>query len=385
MNNRFIRLITVALIGVFILLNLNACGGRVPYGFVKLFREADRVTEVATITASDTPFRFEENPGELELSYEFKGRTYELERFFKRTATTSFLVVKNDEIVYERYFQGADESSRLTSFSMAKSFVSALVGIAIEEGYIESVDDPITRYVPELKGSGYDGVPIKHVLQMSSGVKFSENYYNPFCDLWVMAGRLVFLDRPMDKYMANRKSKEPSGERFHYASVDTQALGMLLRRTKGRPVAEYLEEKIWHPLGMESDAFWNVDCEGVELVFCCLNATAKDYAKFGRLYMNGGNWNGEQIVAESWVLESIVPDSPHLQPGRTENSWGYQYQWWVPEDSDGEFMAVGIFGQYLYVYPKEDLIIVKTSADMAMNDDECLAVFRAVAEYLRGD
>jgi len=197
-----------------------------------------------------------------------------------------------------------------------------------------------------------------------------------------MLEKVFFFKKPIDNTILKLESERPSGEYFHYASSDSQVLGMLLSRVTDTTVAAYLEEKIWRPLGMESHANWNVDSEGVELSFCCLNATLRDYARFGRLYLNKGNWNGVQIVPESWVLESVVPDQPHLQPGMTEDGWGYQYQWWIPEEPDGEFLACGVFGQYIYVNTNKNLVIVKTSADPRMADDESVAAFRAIADHL---
>jgi CubicO group peptidase (beta-lactamase class C family) len=330
-------------------------------------------------------FLFESDPRELDVVYKYKGKSYTLEQLFKRTSTTSFLVVKEDRIIFERYFKGCDQGSRFTSMSVAKSFLSALVGIAIEEGLIDSVDDPITDYLPELEASGYNGVPIKHVLQMSSGIGFSEEYYNLSSDVYIMLQKVVLLKQPINDYVAGLESERPSGERFQYASADSQVLGMLLCRVTGKTLSAYLEEKIWAPLGMESDATWNTDHAGMEMAYGFLNVIARDYARFGRLYLDQGAWNGKQIVPRSWVEESVTPDSPHLEPANTGEGWGYQYQWWVPPEPDGEFLACGVFGQYIYVYPNQDLVIVKTSADVKMGDEESVAAFRAVADYLRTD
>jgi len=354
--------------------------------FEETFWKFDRILPVRTIKRSDTPYKFGQRKVDFKATYEYQGRMYTIEEFLKRTKTSGLLVLKGDDIVYERYLRGSDENSLFTSFSAAKSFVSALVGIAIEEGHIESVDDPITKYVPKLKGTGYDGIPIKHILQMSSGIKFGGTwrYFNPFSSLWGLHQKIMFLDQPLEDYVVQLKSERPSGEKFDYAPVDTLALGMLLSRTTGKTVSAYLEEKIWQPMGMESDAKWSIDSAGVELCYGYLNATLKDYAKFGRLYLNKGRWNGEQVVPESWVIESVTPDSPHLQPNRAEDKgWGYQYQWWIPKDSDGEFLALGHFGQFIYVYPKKDIVIVKTSVYRKSHVDECLAAFRAIADYLQ--
>ena len=354
----------------------------VPLNLAGIFRTMGELFPSRNIEPPEQTFKFGNDPRELDIAYEFKGKTRTLDDLFRRTKTTGFLVVKDNSIVYEKYFRGGCEESLFTSWSVAKSFLSALIGIAIEEGHIESVNDPISMYVPELEETGYNNVPIKHILQMSSGVDFDETYYDLTSDIYVMMEKVFLFKRPVKNTILNLESERPSGEHFRYASSDSLALGMLLSRVTGTTASAYLEEKIWRPLGMESQANWNIDSEGVELVFCCLNATLRDYARFGRLYLHKGNWDGVQVVPEEWVLESVVPDQPHLQPDKTGDGWGYQYQWWVPEEADGEFLACGVFGQYIYVNTGKNLVIVKTSADPKMADSESVAAFRAIADHL---
>ena len=340
-------------------------------------------------------FEFARDPRMLDVTYTFHGKQLRLDEFLERTTTMGFLVVKDDRIVVERYFRGADEASRFTSWSMAKSFVSALIGVAIDEGHIAGVDRLITDYVPELRGSGYDGAAISDVLQMSSGVKFDEVYDNVFSDISRMyLGSFLFGTR-IDDYPAGVSSRSKPGAKFEYVSVDTQALGMLLARTTGKRLAAYLEEKLWQPLGMESDAYWVTDRDGdagVEYAFCCLNATLRDYAKFGRLFLRRGSWNGRQVVSDAWVQQSVTPDKPSLRLTGADTPWwaprdwdiGYQYQWWVPAGADGEFTAIGVWGQYLYVNPRERVVIVKTSVDPDFDRDlETIAAFRGVSTALR--
>ncbi len=345
------------------------------------FRTMDELFPTSEIENAGPVHEFSRAEQELDVTYQHQGKTYTLDDLHRRTQTTGFLVVKDDVIVHERYLRGGAETSNFTSWSMAKSFVSALVGIAIEEGHIDSVDDPITKYVPELAGSGYDGVSIKHVLQMSSGIDFKETYWNLGSDVYLMMLQTFYLQRPVDDYVAKRKSESPAGDHFYYASTDTQALGMLISRTTGMSVADYLEQKIWTPLGMESEAHWNVDVDNVEYAYCCLNARLRDFARFGRLYLHQGNWNGVQVVPAAWVKESVTPDRADLMPEANEG-WGYQHQWWILDGDDGEFMAVGVFCQFIYVNPAKNLVIVKTSSDRAMAEDEVVAAFRAIADSL---
>jgi CubicO group peptidase (beta-lactamase class C family) len=309
-----------------------------------------------------------------------------------RTFTTGILVVKNDAIVYEQYFLGNSASARNTSWSIAKSFISALVGIAIAEGKINSVNDPITKYVPELINSGYNNVPIKHILQMSSGVRFDEGYSNPTSDINELLPKLFLYARPMDRAIFDFPSDKASGKDLNYMSLDSHVLGLLLRRVTGRNIADYFQEKLWQPIGAESDASWLTDLYGTEVTFCGLNATLRDYAKFGLLYLHEGNLNGKQIIPQSWIKESVLPDRPDLQAGATDFNeyagFGYQYQWWIPPhpNTDGEFVALGHRGQFLYINPKHQVVIVKTSAaEESLTSEirlETIALLRAIVNSL---
>jgi len=337
-------------------------------------------------------FAFTRAERPLEISFEYLGTTKTLDAFLDETTTTGLLVVKDDAIVHERYFRGADERSLLTSFSVAKSFVSALVGAAIDEGRIASVDVPVSDIAPALRGTPYEGIPLRHVLQMSSGVRFNEDYADPFSDVDQMFLRSFVFGTPIDDTPKRLSRKGPSGERFEYISVDTQVLAAVVRAATGKPLASYLSEKIWRHLGMESDASWVTDLDGpagVEYAFCCLNVTLRDYARFGRLFLHGGDWNGNRVLSERWVRESVVPSAPHLvKSGAYTPDWdiGYQYQWWVPNGPDGEFTAIGIYGQYIYVNPAKRTIVVKTSADLGYDtrDMETLAAVRAIVRALDG-
>lgn len=272
------------------------------------------------------------------------------DKYLSDNKTVAFLIIQNDTIQYEKYFKGYNEESIVPSFSVAKSVTSILIGCAIEDGFIQSVDEPVTNYIPELKKNGFDKVTIKHVLQMTSGLKFNESYANPFGD-----AATFYYGTNLKKAIYKMKLEAEPGTRFQYVSGDTQLLGLILERAlKDKSVTTYLQEKIWIPLGMEYDASWSIDRkkDGLEKTFCCLNARARDFAKIGRLYLNKGNWNGKQIVSEAWVEESTKIDT-------TEGSASYyQYQWWLPS-TDGDFMAEGILGQYIYVNPAKNLIIVR--------------------------
>ncbi|MCD4736379.1 MAG: beta-lactamase family protein [Bacteroidales bacterium] len=310
-----------------------------------------------------------------------KKKLYPWQEAMKKSKTVAFLVIRNDSILFEEYFAGYDQASVVPSFSMSKSYISALIGIAIEEGYIKSVDDKVTNYVPELPSDQFSDLSIEHLLDMQSGIEYREGYTNPFGDV-----AKYYYGRNLKKYLAElNKEKEP-GTQFRYKSIDSQLLGIILQNTTGRSPAQYLEEKIWQPLGMEFPASWSIDSKKHQTIkaFCCLNAVARDYAKFGRLYLNKGNWNGNQIVPEDWVKKSTTFSAP-------KNRFIYSYQWWhnanytIEEDSiptdpltivkkrqtvsgetvwvqakpGNDFFANGLLGQYIYVYPEKNIIIVR--------------------------
>lgn len=360
---------------------------------VENFRHMDRAFEIREVERSGPVFDFEQGETmELPGTFTWKGQTFETEPFLERTGTSGLIVIKNDAIRYERYWLGNDPTTRWISWSMAKSITSALFGIALERGFIEDIMDPVTQYVPELEGSGYEGVPIRHVLQMSSGIRFDEDYADFSSDINRM-GRALALGTPLIDFIATMENEREPGTYNHYVSMDTQVLGQVLINPTGKSLSELTEDWIWSRIGAESDAYWMVDGSGTELAFGGFNATLRDYARFARLYLNQGEWNGEQIVPAQWVKDSVTPDAPHLMPGENnpDSNWvlGYGYQWWIPIDPDGEFLALGVYIQMLYIYPKEGLIIARTSAYPDYNTDgddvelQSIELFRAIAAKLR--
>lgn len=307
----------------------------------------------------------ETSPQPILTSVEYEGESYQIEKLLKDTYTTGFIVIKDNRVLYENYDLGFNKDGLHISWSLNKSFVSALVGIAVDEQLITSVNDSISQYVPELKGSGYDGIAIKDILQMSSGVEFNEDYVDFHSDINRM-GRVVALGSSINEFAASLKSGQPAGQYHHYVSMDTQVLGMLLKNATGKTPSQLLHEKIWSKLGMRSDARWLVDDKGMELVFGTLNATLRDYARFGMLYANQGQWQGEQIIPANWVKDSITPDAPHLMPGDNSHSssqFGYGYQWWLPPNHQNDFLGRGVYGQYIYVNPDKNVVIARTAAN----------------------
>ena len=304
------------------------------------------------LTKDPIPFEFYARPTErAPKTVTIKEKEIPFDDFLEKNKTVAFLIIKNDTIQYERYFKGYDRSGIVPSFSIAKSVTSILIGCAIEDGYIDDVEEPVTKYIPELQKNGFDKVTIKHLLQMTSGLKFNESYINPFGD-----AATFYYGRNLEKNITRMKLKSEPGTEFSYQSGNTQLLGLVLDRAlKDKTITQYLQEKLWTPLGMEYDASWSIDRkeDGLEKTFCCINAVAIDYAKIGRLFQNNGNWNGQQIISPEWVKTSTTAE---LKDGSVAR---YQYQWWLGAAEEGDYMAQGILGQYIYVHPTKNMVIVR--------------------------
>ena len=326
----------------------------------------NKIFDSHEIKTANTTFKFPVGETvDLPENFLFENKSYNSMQYLDSSFTTGFLVIQNDSIIYEKYFLGNTESTQHISWSMAKSFVSALFGIAMQEGYIKNIEQKVEEYLPELIGSGYEGVRIKDVLQMSAGVKFNEDYgdFNSDINKW---GRAFALGSSQNKFASTLIREEEPGTNLHYVSISTHVLGMIIAKATGKSLSNYLEEKLWKPMGMEYNAYWLCDNQGMEVALGGLNITLRDYAKLGQLYLNKGNWQGVQIIPENWVIASITPDAPHLMPDK--NKLGYGYQWWIPFGDEGEFMASGIYTQKIYINTITKTVIVKNSANYRYNE-----------------
>jgi CubicO group peptidase (beta-lactamase class C family) len=279
-----------------------------------------------------------------------KGPTESFGTFLDRTKTAAFLVIRNDSIIYQHYGKGYSASSVIPSFSVAKSVVSALLGIAIHEGYITSVNQPVTDFLPELKDPEFRHVTLRNLLEMRSGIKYDEGYMNPFG-----AMAKFYYGDDLRKYTYNLKVTGIPGGKYEYQSCNTELLAMAIENAVGKKLPVYLEEKIWQPMHMEYDATWSVDSKNDAEVkaFCCINARAVDFAKFGMLYMNRGIWNSDTIVPPSWVDESLKITNNSID----SQGYPYAYHWRVL--TNGDFFAKGVLGQFIYVSPSKKLVFVR--------------------------
>lgn len=293
------------------------------------------------------------NPQPLAVKKNDFKLTTEQEKYLKKLETTALLILKNDSVVFEKYWEGYNQNSVTNVFSVAKSVVSMLIGAAIKDGLIQSVNQKAKEFLPEYESTLGDAT-IKDLLQMSSGINFDESYTNPFA-----FPAKAYYTSDLRSLMHNYQPQEPPGTRWKYKGGDTQFLAFILEKASGKTLSEYAQEKLWTPLGMSLDAYWSLDAEnGVEKASCCINSNPRDFAKLGLLMLKMGNYNGLQIIDTTFVKESITP--VNLPNENNEQVTYYGYQWWIyPQKNETIFYARGILGQYLIIIPSQNIVMVR--------------------------
>lgn len=324
---------------------------------VGAFSHFDALFPSRVIRASGAPTPFRRAAVEPTVRYTYAGRERTLDEYLDRRPITGFLIAKGDTILVERYQYGRSDKQRLASFSMAKSIVGLLVGIAIDERAIGSIDDVVERYVPELAGTVWGPTPIKALLQMRSGVWFREDYADTTSDIYTLA-RAMLEQKPGGGLAAIKRfdwRRAPAGERFSYSSADTVVLGLVLAAATGRNVADYAAEKLWTPMGAEADASWIVDATGREITYAYLNAVLRDYARLGRLLASEGTASGRSVVPKAWLRAST--DDP-VDTGSALARYGYHL--WLSADAK-RFMLWGLRGQFVLADPETGLVLVQTA------------------------
>ncbi len=318
-----------------------------------------------------------------ELPHEPKAMPDGLSGWIKDRSVTALVVLKDGKIAHEDYFKDTTPEDLRISWSVAKSFLSALMGIVVADGDIASIDDPVTKYAKALSGSAYEGATIRNVLNMASGVTFNEDYLSFKSDINKM-GRVLALGGSMDKFAAGLKKRDrEAGIGWQYVSIDTHVIGMIIRGATGREIPELMAEKLLAPLGLEADPLYLTDGKGVAFVLGGLNLRTRDYARFGQMFAQGGMYSGQQVVPADWVAQSTAISAP-TEAGETQ----YGFQWWLPADAKpGEYFARGIYGQYIYIDTDNNVVIASNAADREFEEDgsfeQNLAMFRAVATGLR--
>jgi CubicO group peptidase (beta-lactamase class C family) len=339
-----------------------------PYNFYYFHHMDELGFRTDVVRKGKVVYPLKEPTGNFSITYNFHEAESSLDDYFRRNFVTGFLVLHDNQIVYEKYFHGADQHSRFVSQSVGKSIVSILIGAAVRDGFIHSLDDPVTKYLPSLADSGYRDVTVKNLLHMSTGVDYSEDYRDPKSGA-ALIGAALITGKPF--FMAFAASMKPTsvkpGTKFEYQSVNTQVLGLLLEKVTGKRLNQYAEEKLWKKIGAQDDAFFYEGQEQPDTcAFACFNSTVRDYGRVGLMMLDHGKLGANVIVPERWVNDSTTADAEFLRPKPPDEKGtprlGYGYQWWLLYGSDQAFEALGIYGQSIYVNPARHVVIVQTSA-----------------------
>lgn len=312
-------------------------------------------------------------PWRVAASYNAVSLAEEDNDYHQKLGSAAYLVIKNDSIIHETYWDGYNKDSHTNSFSVAKSIVGVLVGCAIQDGLIKDINEPVVNYLPEYREVTGDKITIRHLLTMSSGINFDENYVNPF---GMMAK--AYYGKDMKELVKDYRPTGEPGKEFHYLGGNTLLLGFLVEKVTGSKLAEYATEKLWIPMGAENKALWTIDEEtGTERSYCCFYSNARDFARLGKLYLDSGRWNGNQLLPQQYVLDASKPASDVMDGGQPLRIYGYQ--WWCM-DYNGEKItyARGILGQYIIVRPEKNMVIVRLGKqrDLSKTDGHPGDVFR---------
>eukprot|EP00903_Cladosiphon_okamuranus_P002807 g2805.t1 len=355
------------------------------------FQNASELFPTRTVASSENSEPLPQVAGALDgFSYEHEGATRTLEGMYTDMETSGLIIVHEGRIVHESYGRGANSGTRFTTWSLVKSITSTLVGVAVADGFIDDVDDQLVKYLPELTGTAYDGVTVKQALQMSSGIRYDPNLWEGKLDDTVefMTKSVVTGQAPAFELAIAYPRENDPGTKFNYNTAESQVLLELVRRVSGMDAADYLEQKIWRPLGMEHSGAWIIDhpgSEGAEVGGAMYNSALRDWARFGVFIEQGGTWNGAQILPVDWVDRATVSDEAHLMPGEVHPNpnRGYAWHWWTY--ADGTFTASGANGQTLYVDRENDIVVARASAwpegYIREHDDQSYAMYKALADW----
>ncbi len=336
------------------------------------YRNIERVFPTRAISRAPKVLPLPSSPVALgAVTVRTESASMTVDEYFERQNAAGLLVIKDGRIAYERYGLGNTPESRWISFSVTKSVVSMLVGAAIRDGYIASVDEKVSDYLPRLKGTPYDDSTLRNILQMASGVEWNEDYADPASDVNSASWQTVALYG----YLGQKERAAPPGERFNYNTAETNLVGTLLRSAIGNNLSTYLEEKIWHPFGMEHGAVWSLsEPGGGEFGGCCISATLRDYGRLGLFALSGGRLpDGTAVLPEGWMKESTTASPAYP---------GYGYLWWL--DGSGAFRASGIFGQGICIHPEHDVVVALQSARAVASKDEDWALQEALCDAVAG-
>jgi CubicO group peptidase (beta-lactamase class C family) len=307
------------------------------------FRAMDKLVDTHDVKAGGPVYALPPgNPIKLDLN---------VDDYMKSQRNAGLIIVQGGKVRFEKYALGFDSKGRWTSFSVAKSLTSTMIGAAVKDGYIKSLDDKVTAYMPDLKGSAYDDVTVRQLLTMTSGIKWNEDYTDPKSDVALFNTHKAEPGVDVTvSYMRKLTREAPAGSKWVYKTGETNLIGVLVSSATKKTPSDYLSEKVWKPFGMENDAAWMLGSTGHEISGCCFSASLRDFARFGLFILGGGKAGGKEVLPADWLPSATTKQADIGQPGR-----GYGYQWWT--NDDGSFAAQGIFGQGIFIDPKRKLVI----------------------------
>jgi len=349
------------------------------------FRNWQTVSEYVHLKASTTPREYERDLIDLnDITYEYEGETYTAKDYFTKANLSGLMVLSDNKVVVENYSQGINEETTWHLWSASKSFTSTVVGIAVKEGKIESLDDRVDKYAPQFKGTAYGETPIKHVVMMSSGIDFFHNKGKP--NRTNMYVDTFIFRQNFDEWAAALPRRVDSGTDFNYIATDTHVLSRVVEGAYNKPYIDVVQEKLWSPGGFSSDAQWSIDSAGNPMGHCCLSLTLQDFAHLGQIHLEDLVFDGRKVVNDDWLDMVQNSQGPFQEPQVTKDGRfkdGYSMQWWLPVDYDQEFIARGASGQYLYVNKKENYVVAQFSARGKVSKKEEITFYRAVGKYLK--
>ena len=342
---------------------------------VGTYSHFDELLPSHPVRRAATPWQFKRAP-EPAIFYTLGPQKLSIADYLQRNPATGLLIAKDDTILYEHYQYARTDHDRLLSQSMAKTITAMLIGIAVAEGKIKSIDDPASAYVPGLAETEYGRTSLRDLLHMASGLAFSETYDGH--DDVARLSRDLFREpgkAPVASVAQFNTRSAPPGTKWHYASIETEVLGLVLRAAVGEPVADYLHDRIWDAIGAEADASWVTDRTGQEAGFCCFNATLRDYARLGRLLAHDGAWEGRQLIPRQWLVDAttVKPTDGYLAPGVATPYFGYGYQVWILPGEQRQFALLGLRGQMILVDPTSRLVMVHTAVRQKPSDPAAAA------------
>lgn len=359
-----------------------------PDAYPQTFQRMDSILPSRPIAAM-APSPLPRAVAPLEMSYEWMGAEKGLDAYFEEAGVIGLTVLHDGVVTAQEFRIGAGSDTRFTSWSVAKTFVAALIAKAMEDGLIGSLDDPAGQYAPQFAGTDYGAVSLRHLLMMSAGVDFNEEYSpeRP-SDVRPLFFNAFIMGRNVDAMVGEIASNRTPGEDMHYVSPNSHVLSAVVREVYGAPLAQIMERELWAPLGMTGAASWLQNTSGdsgIPIGYCCLQATSEDYARFGQFLLQDGVWDGNRLLPEGFVEMASAPNTPFQEPGSTPYPGrGYGLHVWVPENYDGEFYAAGVFGQYIWIDRRRSVVIAINAGDPSWGERnaESATVMRAIAEHV---